>query len=133
MNKIIICVDDEPIILHVLKGLIRQKFGNKLVCETANDAEEAINLIKEINSDDYSKIILVISDWQMPGMKGDELLIYLNEIYPEISSIMITGQANLEAKKRVIEVAGALKILEKPWDNNELFGIIEKLIIEKGN
>ena len=48
---------------------------------------------------------MIISDWLMPGMKGDELLIRIHELFPKVVKIMLTGQADEVAVNRAKELA----------------------------
>ncbi|MCB1178058.1 MAG: response regulator [Leptospiraceae bacterium] len=125
----ILCVDDDEIILLALRRSIQSHFKERFIYETAKNAEEAIETIEDLFKDGI-KVVLIISDWQMPGMKGDELLIYIKNNFPGIASIMITGQADEDAKKRVLNEAGAVKIFDKPWNANELFQTIERICEE---
>ncbi len=118
-KKAIICVDDEAIIVLSLKQELQNRLGNEFQYEYAMNADEAMQVIDELYGERV-RVILVISDWLMPGIKGDEFLITLRERYPEIKSIMITGQADDEAIERVLYEAGACAVLKKPWNTEDL-------------
>ncbi len=122
----ILCVDDEAIILLALKSSLQYHFGSRFSYEIASSADEALKIMEELTQEGM-QVALVISDWQMPGMKGDEFLVLIRKMYPLTASIMITGQAEEDAKHRVLEEAKASKILDKPWNSKELFGLIERL------
>ena len=64
------------------------------------NAEEALSILAELSHAGID-VSLVISDWMMPGMKGDEFLIHAHKLYPNIKSIMVTGHADHEAIERV--------------------------------
>ena len=74
MRPVIICVDDEKLILDSLKGQLQHKFTAECNLEIAESAEEALELLDELMEDEI-EVPLVISDQIMPGMKGDELLV----------------------------------------------------------
>ena len=74
----IICVDDEIVILESLKRQFKRKFGNLFIYEVAESAEEAWEVIEELNADEID-IIVIVSDWLMPGIKGDVLLIQIHQ------------------------------------------------------
>ena len=79
MSKpVILCVDDERMVLDSLRTQLAAEFGNAYTYEGAEDAEEAFELISELNDTEVS-VIVIISDWLMPGMKGDELLIRIHK------------------------------------------------------
>ncbi len=118
-KKAIICVDDEAIIVLSLKQELQSRLGDEYVYECAMSADEALQIIDELHAEDVA-VILVISDWLMPGIKGDEFLIRLKKAHPEIKSIMITGHADDAAVDRVLAEAGANAVLKKPWSTEEL-------------
>jgi DNA-binding NtrC family response regulator len=72
---------------------------------------------------------LIISDWMMPGMRGDEFLERVYALHPEIKSIMITGQATTDAIDRVRRNGSVIAIMAKPWDSVELIELITKYCI----
>jgi DNA-binding NtrC family response regulator len=120
----ILCVDDEPIILISLKQELKKKLGNRFSYETAMNADEALEIIDELVSNGIN-LILILSDWLMPGIKGDEFLIIVHKKYPGIKSILITGHADEKAVARVKKEAGTYTVLSKPWDPNELLEAVK--------
>lgn len=128
MNKpVILCVDDEKIILESLKAQLRQAFKDAYVYEIAEDADEALELIQEL-SRLKTEISLVVSDWLMPGMKGDEFLIRVHQQFPKIIKIMLTGQADEIAIERVRVEANLYHCLYKPWSAEELVVTIQSAL-----
>ena len=125
MSKpVILCVDDERIMLDCLRTQLLSSFGNSYIYEVAEDADEALELILELTEENQS-IIVVISDWLMPGMKGDELLIRIHEQFPKVVKIMLTGQADEVAVNRAKELANLHCCLYKPWSEAELIETIK--------
>ena len=119
----IICVDDEVVILDSLKEQLKRSFGNNFIYEVAESAEEAWEVIEELQSDDID-IIVIVSDWLMPGTKGDEFLIQIHQRFPQLIKIMLTGQANEAAITRAKKEANLHACLYKPWTEEELARII---------
>jgi CheY-like chemotaxis protein len=120
MSKpIILCVDDERVVLESLKTQLKSAFGNAYLYEVAEDADEAIELIQELAEEEIN-IILIVSDWLMPGMKGDEFLIRVHQQFPGIIKIMLTGQADEAAIERAQMHANLHHCLYKPWTEEEL-------------
>ncbi len=72
-KKAILCVDDEMIILLALIQELKSSFGNEFLYEKATDANQAFEVIEDLELEGV-KLILIISDWLMPGIKGDEFL-----------------------------------------------------------
>ena len=123
----IICVDDEVVILDSLKKQLKREFSDRFIYEVAENAEEAWELIEELNADNIN-IIAIVSDWLMPGTKGDEFLIQINQRFPKIIKIMLTGQADETAIERAKKQANLHACLYKPWTEQELTQIITTAI-----
>ena len=123
MKSAILCVDDEPIILESLQEQLEKHFGNYYIYETAENADEGMEIIEEL-AEEGVKILIIVSDWLMPGTKGDEFLIKVHKKFPSIVTVMLTGQANEEAVQRAKEEANLFAVLHKPWSDTELFSII---------
>ena len=120
----ILCVDDEVAVLESLEIELQQAFHGKYLCEFAESAAEALEIIEELCEDEVD-ILVIVSDWLMPGMKGDELLIVIHKKYPEIVTVMLTGQADKEAIKRTKMHANLHAFIQKPWHNQELIEAIK--------
>jgi adenylate cyclase len=115
----ILCVDDEQTILDSLKIELEDVFGDKHLIEFAQDGEEALEVIEELIEDEY-ELALVISDYIMPDMKGDELLRRIHELSPKTLKIMLTGQADLTAVANAINYAKLYRYISKPWHPEDL-------------
>jgi CheY-like chemotaxis protein len=125
MSKLVIlCVDDEKMVLKSLKRQLKQAFGNNYQYEVAENADEALELIDEMTEDEIN-IILIVSDWLMPGMKGDEFLIQVHQKFPQIVKVMLTGQADEAAIERAKVQANLHCCLHKPWSEAELLETIK--------
>lgn len=122
-RKAILCVDDEKIILQNLKSQIKKHFGNRYLYEFAESADEAWEVIEELPEDGV-QILIIVSDWLMPDMKGDELLIQVHQKFPNIVKMMLTGQATEKAIERARQQANLQCCLHKPWKEEELIEII---------
>ena len=116
---VLLCVDDEVIVLTALKDQLRRAFGSDFVIDVAESAEEALELLEEL-SDQGHKVLVIVSDWLMPGMKGDEFLIQAHHRFPTVVKIMLSGQAEQSAVDRARREAGLHEFLAKPWNAAEL-------------
>lgn len=132
LGKAILCVDDEKIVLISIVEQLRERFQGKYIYEMAMSAEEALTIIDELVEDGVD-VILVISDWLMRGMKGDEFLIQVHEKYPGTLNIMLTGQATADAVNRVKENGALDAFVSKPWDKDLLMNKINMLLEGKHN
>lgn len=119
----ILCVDDEVVILDSLKEQLKRNFGNQYIYELAESAEEAWEIIEELQEEEI-KIILIVSDWLMPGTKGDEFLIQVHQKFPHLIKVMLTGQADEAAIENAKAKANLYACLHKPWTEQQLFQTI---------
>lgn len=124
-KPVILCVDDEMVVLNSLKIQLKKEFGDAYLYEIAENANEAMEIIDEIGEAEASVILVIVSDWLMPGVKGDEFLIGVHKKYPKIVKIILTGQADELAIERVKKQANSHHCLYKPWDGKELVEIIK--------
>jgi CheY-like chemotaxis protein len=109
----VLVVDDEPDV----EALFRQQFrrdlrAERFVMDFANSAAAALS---RIAASDGRTLILILSDINMPGMTGIEMLPLAREICPEVPIIMITAYGDAETRRRAIE-GGANGLLTKPID-----------------
>lgn len=120
----ILCVDDEISVLESLEIELQQAFNGDYLYEFAESGTEALEIIAELCQDEVN-ILVIVSDWLMPGMKGDELLIEIHRKYPKIVTVMLTGQADQDAIERTKSQANVHALLTKPWKNQELIQAIK--------
>jgi putative two-component system response regulator len=107
----ILIVDDEPTITR----LVAQRLtGKGYDCDTCVSAAEAIERIAA------GEFALVVSDINMPGMSGIELLAAVKKSRPEIAFIMLTGIDDHATAIRSLEL-GAFGYIVKPFEANELY------------
>jgi DNA-binding LytR/AlgR family response regulator len=123
----IICVDDEKMVLDSLKEQLNYKFGSSYSIETAESSREALGLIQEL-SQENQEIPLIISDYIMPGMKGDELLKWVRQFDPKVVSILLTGQATIEGVANAVNYGGVFRYIAKPWESDTLFSIVTEAL-----
>ncbi|RKX29684.1 MAG: response regulator [Candidatus Zixiibacteriota bacterium] len=107
----ILLVDDSPNILKALQRVLRPE-GYHLL--TATCAEEAMKVIESRNID------MIITDENMPGISGTDLLRIVRDKYPLIVRIMITGADDIEVAKNAINNGEIYRFFTKPWDDFEL-------------
>ena len=120
MNKaVILCVDDEKMILVSLKEQLKRRFGEHYNIETVESGEEALELLEELQ-EERVELPLVIADQLMPGMKGDELLIRIHQQHPETLNILLTGQAGADAVGNAVNKAKLYRYIAKPWEETDL-------------
>jgi len=113
MSVLVLVVDDEPDVAE----LFRQKFRRDLreqrfVMDFAISAKDALARIESIIG---QPLILILSDINMPGMTGLEMLPKVRELRPDVPVIMITAYGDPETRRKAIE-GGAEGLLTKPID-----------------
>ena len=125
IKKAIVCVDDENIILDSLGEQIENMFGGEFIYEYAENADEGMEVLEELTNEDIS-VVVIVSDWLMPGKKGDEFLINVHKKFPKIIKIMLTGQAEESAIQNAKENGGLYAHITKPWTQEQLEKVIRQ-------
>ena len=113
MSMLILVVDDEPDV----EVLFRQQFrrdlrAGRFSMEFAQSAGMALQRITDAGD---QSLILILSDINMPGMSGLELLPKAKELRPDVPVIMITAYGDADTKRKALE-KGADTLLTKPID-----------------
>lgn len=124
----IVSVDDEKIILDSIRMQLENKYKDKFLLEFAESAEEALEVIDSLTQTEI-KILLVISDYSMPGMKGDEFAHRLKIKFPSINIVMLTGQISSELSTELVNKQMVIKVIQKPWKEDDLFSLLNKLML----
>jgi CheY-like chemotaxis protein len=124
-RKAIICIDDESIILNSLVEQLEKYYGDNYIYESAESAEEAFELIEDLE-DDEIEMEIIVCDWLMPGMKGDEFLLKIDLKFPRVVKILLTGQADEGLVYNLKQEADRFAVVQKPWERDELINTINK-------
>ena len=113
MTLLVLVVDDEPDV----EVLFRQQFRRELRAGrfTMEFAPSAPAALKRITDAQAVSLILILSDINMPGMSGLELLPKARAARPDVPIIMITAYGDAETKRKALE-GGAEALLTKPID-----------------
>ena len=113
MSLVILVVDDEPDV----EMLFRQQFRRDLRAGrfTMDFAQSAAQALQRISDAGSASLILILSDINMPGMSGLDLLPKAKALRPDVPVIMITAHGDAETKRRALE-GGAEALLTKPID-----------------
>lgn len=119
----VLCVDDERIILQSLRSQIKEYLSAEYTLESAETGESALEIIDELIAENRP-VPLVIVDYLMPGMKGDQLLVDIHRRSPTTLCIMLTGQADLTAVANAINHEALFRYMTKPWNKEDLIKTI---------
>ncbi|MFZ4441110.1 MAG: PAS domain-containing protein [Syntrophales bacterium] len=103
----ILFVDDEP---NVLSALTRTLRNSPYQVLTAGSAGEALEIMET------TKIKVIVSDEQMVGMKGSELLAEVQKRFPHTLRILMSGHTTQEMAMRAVNEGGIYRFFAKPWD-----------------
>lgn len=126
-KSLILCIDDEKIILDSLESQLQAEFGPDFVIALAESAEEAREIIEESLAGQI-EISVILADYLMPGCTGDQFLIWAHAKTPETRNIMLTGQAGLDAVVTTINHGGLYRYIPKPWERNDLILTIKEAV-----
>ncbi len=108
----LLILDDDKLVTSSLKSLfVLEGFSDVVYF---NDAKEALTYLRENPRD------VIVSDFMMPNMNGIEFLSEAKNLYPNASTILLTGYADKENAIKAINEVGLYKYIEKPWDNDDL-------------
>ena len=110
-------VDDEPLIRQIVQALLEDSPYKVLVAESGR---AGLTILEQ------ESISLVISDFKMEGMDGVEFLRQVQEHYPQIVRIMVTGYANVEVLVNAVNEGHIFRVLQKPWDRDGFLEAIEE-------
>ena len=124
MSTSILVVDDEPDVAL----LFRQRFRREVregtyVMHFANSGEEAL---EHLSGEIEPTLIAVLSDINMPGMDGLQLLEAIKERFPDLPVMMVTAYGDDERRRRAAEY-GAAEFLSKPVDFDHLKAQLSQL------
>ena len=113
MNLLILVVDDEPDVEMLFRQHFRHDIrAGRFTMEFAPSGERALQRITDSAG---ASIILILSDINMPGMTGLELLPKAKAARPDVPVIMITAYGDVETKRKALE-GGAEALFTKPID-----------------
>ncbi len=126
-NRTVVCVDDEKIVLDSIYMQLKKNFSGSFSIELCTSGAEGIETVRDI-LDIGHEIPIVISDYIMPGMKGDEFLASVSAMSESTHTIILTGQATLDGVVSAINNAKLYRYISKPWEETDLVLTVEKAI-----
>ncbi len=128
MNKpVIMCVDDEEMILLSLKDQLRNHFSESFRIEVMENGDDALETARTLLADGID-IPVIVCDQIMPGMKGNELLRHVHALSPKSFNILLTGQADAGAVGDAVNFANLYRYIAKPWEETDLVLTIKEAI-----
>ncbi|MBR0908745.1 response regulator [Bradyrhizobium japonicum] len=129
MTVMVLVVDDEPDV----ETLFRQHFRRDLRAQrfVMDFARSAADALTRISDNLGQSLILILSDINMPGMTGLEMLPKVKEIRPEVAVIMVTAYGDADTRRKAPE-NGATGLLTKPIDFTLLRQEIDNRLAQAG-
>ncbi len=116
-KKTILIVDDEYDNLSLLKRTFHAKYN----ILTASNGLEGWNVVQE----KHDEIALIISDQKMPVMQGTEFLAKVQESYPNIVKIILTGHSDIDILIDSINKCNLFQYIFKPFDLDDLILVVQ--------
>ena len=130
MNRgVIICVDDENVVLQGLKSQLDREFGEDYDLEMCESGQEALEVLNDSISDG-DEVLVVVTDQIMPGMKGNDFLRQVHQQSPTTCNIMLTGRADSGAIGDAVNNANLYRYFNKPWESENLIHTIREAILK---
>jgi len=130
VSVLVLVVDDEPDVEEMFRQQFRRDLrAQRFVMGFAGSAADALSRIADPIEE---TLILILSDINMPGMTGLEMLPKVREMRPDVPIIMITAYGDPETKRKAIE-GGAVGLLTKPIDFTLLREEIDKRLSQAGS
>ena len=115
----VLFVDDERKILTSLERLLRSEPYRSFFVQSG---QEALDLLKG------RRVNVIVSDLAMPGMDGLTLLKQVQQKYPDVICLVMSGQADKNSILSTIKLGSIYRFIVKPWDNNEIKRIISQAV-----
>ncbi|MCP1767765.1 response regulator [Bradyrhizobium japonicum] len=129
MTVVVLVVDDEPDVETLFRQHFRRDLrAQRFVMDFARSAADALTRIADNLG---QSLILILSDINMPGMTGLEMLPKVKEIRPEVAVIMVTAYGDADTRRKALE-NGATGLLTKPIDFTLLRQEIDNRLAQAG-
>ena len=121
-KKRIFFVDDEPQVRRIVQRTI-ERYGYEVIC-----FEDGMSCLDELSVGDCD---LLITDVNMPGFDGLELLDKVKKIRPLLDVLIVTGYGDIPTAVRAVK-SGAYDFVEKPLDRDRLIPVIQNILSSDG-
>ena len=126
-TQTIVCVDDDLPLLRSLREQLQRGLGAACDVEVASSGAEALQLLHELAAEGVP-VPLLISDHIMPGMRGAELLAQAHQLYPALLTVLLTGQADVDAVSQAVNTANLYRLIVKPWQESDLILTVKQAL-----
>lgn len=124
---IVLCVDDNEEVLQSLRRELRRGLRGRARIELSNSAAMALKRLGDMSADERVGVVIV-SDWLMPGMRGDEFVHQVQRQHGALPVVVLSGHISGEAATAMQALDQVRAIMPKPWRSEDLLSHIEQAL-----
>ena len=117
--KTVLFVDDEKGILNALKRTLKNEPYFKIFVDSS---ESALDVVRN------NEVAVIVSDLGLPDMDGVKLLKLIQENYPKVYKIALTGKSDLNEIFEIFENVDLFKYITKPWNIENMKAYIDEAL-----
>jgi len=129
-SKAILSVEDDQEALNALRMQLERNFSDDYVLDFAQNVDEAIAVIDDLIAREVN-VILLLSDWYMPGKNADVLVSHIKSKNPNVRVIVLSGQLDIAKAGQMLEDQIIDRVIMKPWDEAALVSQIKTFLAEQ--
>lgn len=122
-------MDDSTEVLQALRRQLRGSLEDVRI-ELAPDATRALARLAALQPSPDDAVVIV-SDWLMPGIRGEELIHTVTDQWGRIPTIVLSGHIDPETRARLIAVPAVARVLPKPWEADTLVELVRALLSDE--
>lgn len=131
-KPVILCVDDEPVLLQALRNQLKSALGIKFQYETATFISEAWDILSDLEEEECP-LALVIADYLLPDGKGDAFLSDISKQKPTTPLLMLSGQIDIRDVSKLYAIPQFKGYIRKPWTKEEIMHYVTKALLKPIN
>lgn len=126
-RRLVLCVDDNPEVLQALRRELRMGLEQSARIEVAADAAQALARLEAI-APEPGEAVVIVSDWLMPGMRGEHLIEAIAARWGPLGTIVLSGHISAEATTRLRTMPQVEDVMAKPWASEALLSMVRRLL-----
>lgn len=130
----VLIVDDVKESLDAVQEQLLQVYGDQVICEISLSGEEALAWLHEMHAHDRRHVAVVLTDFIMPGIKGDAFLIAINQLLPDCVKLIFSGcwELPLFADQRndaqFLAASDLYQHFAKPWTEQHIIRTVAQAL-----
>ena len=122
MRPVVLFVDDDALLLQgLMRTLVREPYDIRC----ALGGEEALATMRR------EQVDILVSDEQMPGMPGSDLIAHVHEEFPEIVSILMSGRSTVGSIVHALNHGHVFRVLLKPCRTEEIVTVLRLALLQQ--